>query len=73
MESRRRSLAKALSYRLGGLVITGAVAWGITGQLRFAAAIGTVDALFKIALYYAHERVWTRLSFGRPRPPEYQI
>jgi uncharacterized membrane protein len=44
------------------------------GQTKVALSIGFVELFTKVALYYVHERVWNRLSFGRSKPsPEYQI
>lgn len=73
MESRRRSVAKALSWRVFALMITTFTAWFVTGQLAFAAEIGLIDSLLKIGAYYFHERSWINISFGRPEPPEYEI
>ena len=73
MESHGRSLVKALTYRLTGLVLTIAVAWLLTRRAALAASIGLVDTLVKLAAYYVHERIWLRIGFGRGKPPEYQI
>ncbi len=73
MDSPRRSMAKAVSWRIGGLIVTGCVVWIITGELRVAAYIGVADSVIKLGVYYVHERVWNRISFGRPKPPEYNI
>ena len=34
---------------------------------------GIVANLFKMFLYYGHERFWNRIDFGKLKPPEYQI
>ena len=73
MDSPRRSIAKAVTWRIWALIITGSVAWAITGELRFAAYICVADSFIKLGVYYAHERMWNRISFGRPKPPEYNI
>ena len=73
MDSRRRSVAKALSWRMFATVITAAVAWAVTGKIGFAVTIGALDSLLKLGAYYAHERVWNRMSFGRAKAPEYEI
>ncbi len=73
MESHRRSIAKALSWRVCATIITGLVAWAVTREIRFAATIGALDAAFKLGIYYAHERMWNRISLGRTEPPDYQI
>ena len=73
MESHKRSIVKALSWRFLATTITTSVAWAITGQIGFAATIGLVDTVIKLGVYYIHERAWIRVRFGRVRSPEYQI
>lgn len=73
MESHKRSIAKALSWRLIATVVTMAVAWVFTGTLDTALKIGILDTIIKLAAYYYHERVWIKLPFGKHPQPEYQI
>jgi uncharacterized membrane protein len=73
VESHIRSIAKAITYRAGGTVVTFAVAWVITGDLSLSAGIGLLDTMVKLGAFYVHERVWNRLDFGKQKPPEYQI
>jgi len=49
------------------------VAWIVAGELKLAAQIGILDTAIKIGVFYAHERFWNHLSFGKQKPPEYQI
>jgi uncharacterized membrane protein len=49
------------------------VSWIIIGELKIAAEIGIADTIIKLGVYYTHERVWNRLSFGKMKQPEYQI
>lgn len=73
MESHWRSIAKAITWRTGGTVVTFGVAWILTRRFELAAQIGLLDTLIKLGAFYVHERVWNRLNFGKPKPPEYQI
>jgi uncharacterized membrane protein len=73
MESAARSMAKSLSWRVVAMAITLSVTYAVTGNLRLAAAVGVTDTVIKIGTYYAHERAWNRVSFGKPREPEYYI
>ena len=73
METRKRSIVKAVTWRAGGLVVTVAVAWVVTGRADVAASVGILDTVLKVAAYYVHERLWARSAFGRPKPPDYQI
>jgi adenylylsulfate kinase len=68
-----RSVIKAISWRAGGTVVTCIVAWLLTGSLDLAARIGLLDTVIKIGAFYAHERFWNRLDFGKKKPPEYNI
>ena len=73
VESSRRSLTKAISWRLIALVVTSTVAWAIASEFTLAATIGVLDSVIKIGAYYYHERLWNRVAFGRIKPPEYEI
>ncbi len=74
MESTRRSVAKALSWRLLATAITTALVFVATGQGDFAAGIGLADTFFKLFIYFGHERLWNRIPFGREdKQPEYFI
>lgn len=72
-ETRRRSLYKALSYRVLGLLTTTLVAWILMGNPRSALVMGVVDTLSKIGLFYGHERAWLRLRVGTRPDPDYEI
>ena len=63
MESSKISLLKTISWRIIATLITTVVAWLITGEVKFAASIGIIDALIKLFFYYLHERMWVRLRF----------
>lgn len=65
-----RSLIKAVSWRLTGSVDTLIISFLITGKLRWALTISGVELFTKVGLYYVHERVWEKLSFGRVKQPE---
>jgi uncharacterized membrane protein len=65
MDTHRRSLLKALSWRITAWAITTLVAWALTGEARFALALGLADSTVKILAYYSHERLWNRVGFGR--------
>jgi uncharacterized membrane protein len=64
---------KAITWRAGGTVVTFVVAWILTRRFDLAAQIGILDTIVKIGAFYAHERVWNRMEFGKQKPPEYEI
>jgi len=74
MESTQRSIAKALSWRLAATVITAVIVYLLTGEIEFAAKVGLADTTLKFLAYFAHERLWNRISYGREqKQPEYII
>lgn len=64
-ESHARSIAKAISWRATGSIDTFVLSWLITGNVKFAGSIASVEVITKVALYYGHERVWSLVPFGR--------
>ena len=73
MDSSSRSLAKAVSYRVLGSAVTALIVLVFSGSLKVSLGVGALDMLSKIALYFLHERLWNYISYGRPKPPEYEI
>ena len=73
METRRRSMVKALSWRVFATFITTGIAYALTGQISFAIEIGLIDTLLKLLVYFAHERVWQRSPYGLPKKTDYAI
>ena len=73
-----RSMAKAISWRVTGTLDTMLISYLITGSLAAAASIGFLEVFTKMVLYYFHERLWSKTTFGRrireEKPPiNYEI
>ena len=74
IEKSYRSLVKAVSWRMTGTIDTIVISFLITGRMKWAFSIGGIEVFTKIALYYVHERVWNRISFGRAKTKQdYEI
>jgi uncharacterized membrane protein len=73
METRARSIAKAVSYRILGSAVTGMIVYALTGKGALSLGAGALDSVIKIAAYFVHERIWDRIAFGRAKRPEYEI
>jgi adenylylsulfate kinase len=65
-EKRIRSLIKAITWRILASLITGLIVLAITHERNMAIGAGFADAVIKIVVYYVHERIWARVSIGRP-------
>lgn len=73
METHKRSILKAASWRGIATVVTFFTAWLLTGTVDVAFKIGLLDTFIKMGAYYLHERGWNHLNFGKIRQPDYQI
>lgn len=58
--SRRRHLAKTVTWRLIGTVDTVLIGWVVTGDPWIGVQVGGVEMVTKMVLYYLHERAWFR-------------
>ena len=57
-DSRTRSLAKALSWRITATLTTALIAYIVTGEMDTAVMIGGIEFVLKFMTYYGHERAW---------------
>ena len=64
-ESRARSFAKGLTWRAVATLTTMAIVWVVTSDIQIAVEIGAIEVVAKVAVYYAHERAWLHIPFGR--------
>lgn len=60
-----RSLLKSLTWRATATVDTFVISWLVTGSISWASSIVGVEVVTKLLIYYAHERVWAAVSWGR--------
>ena len=73
METRQRSIVKALSWRVLAAIITTLVVLVMTGKAEFAAKVGAIDTAIKLLIYFMHERVWNKINYGRIETPDYEV
>ncbi len=64
LESKKRHLAKTITWRLVGTMDTMTLAWIISGNPMTGLKIGFAEILTKMLLYYLHERIWYKMDFG---------
>lgn len=65
METRMRSIAKSLVWRVISIIILVIVAYFVTGDVKKTTGITIIFQIILAVIYYAHERVWARISWGR--------
>jgi uncharacterized membrane protein len=65
MVSYKRHIAKTISWRVIGTLDTIVLSGVITGSWSTGFAIGGVEVITKMILYFFHERAWYKFSkFG---------
>lgn len=65
IRSHKRSLAKALTYRFICTTETFIVSWIITGSMTAGGLISAILFFIKIGTYFAHERLWETVKWGK--------
>lgn len=72
-ETKKRSVLKALSWRTWATVTTAVLVFIFTGQFALAVTIGLLEVFAKMALYFFHERLWHRISYGKKEVPAFVL
>jgi len=62
-----RSIAKGISWRVFATTTTIIIVYMFFGRLDLAIAAGIIETVAKIALYWAHERAWVNIKWGRKK------
>lgn len=60
----KRSMAKAISWRILGSIDTFVIGFLVTGHASLGAIIAGTEIITKIVLYYLHERFWGHVKWG---------
>ena len=63
VDTKKRTMAKTITWRITASLTTFLIAWMLTGDILVGASIGSIEAIAKIFLYYFHERIWTNISW----------
>lgn len=65
IETKIRSVVKALSWRLFGSLATALLVYILTQRVEFAVIVGGTETVIKILLFFLHERLWEKIHFGK--------
>ncbi|MCK5706715.1 MAG: DUF2061 domain-containing protein [Candidatus Aureabacteria bacterium] len=68
-ESHKRSVIKSVSYRLIGSLATMLIVFAFTRKFALSLGVGIFELLAKIACFYIHERIWSRIKWGKLEHP----
>jgi len=64
-DSKLRSWAKSIAWRMLGIVILGGLVWIFTGSWEKTTYIAVSFHAIRVILYYWHERIWERVKWQR--------
>ncbi len=70
MESRKRSIAKSITWRIIATAITVLVSFIWLHEWTTSIALAITANGIKAVVYYTHERVWNRINFERKKAKE---
>jgi uncharacterized membrane protein len=64
-ETRRRSIAKSIVWRLICIIVSVFTSFFLTARWDLAVAISASYNIITMILYYFHERFWNRVEWGK--------
>ncbi|MAH33572.1 hypothetical protein CL615_04245 [archaeon] len=64
-EHHKRSIIKAISWRILATLTTMALVFIFTGKMLLSLTIGFFEVISKIIFYYIHERLWNKIKWGK--------
>ncbi|MEW2916471.1 MULTISPECIES: DUF2061 domain-containing protein [Ruegeria] len=65
METRRRSVVKAVLWNAMGLLVMTLVGLVATGSAAVGGTLAIVNTAIGLTMYVIYERVWAKISWGR--------
>ena len=69
MDTPARSWMKSITWRIIGVIMLGVITYLITRDWKEMAVITVIFHGIRVVLYYFHERVWERVSWGKIQHP----
>jgi uncharacterized membrane protein len=66
-------MMKAISWRFIATITGAMIVYFLTGEFGDAGKFIILDVILKLLFYYAHERGWSMLDWGREETPAASI
>lgn len=66
-DTNKRSIVKGISWRAVATTTTIIIVYVFFGRLDLAIAAGVIETFLKVGLYWAHERAWFKVTWGRKK------
>lgn len=58
-------MVKGISWRIIGTIDTIIISFIITRRIDLSFSIGGIEVITKVIIYYVHERIWSKIKWGR--------
>ena len=65
METRARTLVKAVVWNAIGLAVMSLVGLSMTGSAAVGGAMAVINTTIGLSCYFVYERIWSRINWGR--------
>ncbi len=65
METRMRTIVKAVIWNVIGLAVMALVGVIFTGSFMAGGMMAMINAAIGLSTYFLYERIWTRIRWGR--------
>lgn len=69
-EGHPRTISKSVTWRILISISNFVIPFIITGSWKAAAAFFTIATIMNAVIYYSHERIWNRISWGKKAKEE---
>ncbi len=71
--TKKRTLFKTISWRTIATLTTAVLVYIFTGEIAIAVTIGGIEVIAKMIFYFAHERVWGKIRYGKKEIPSFVV
>jgi adenylylsulfate kinase len=72
-ETNKRSIVKGISWRVVATTTTILIVYFFFGRLDLAIAAGLIETVLKVGLYWAHERTWMKIRWGKKKIEPFNV
>lgn len=62
MDSAKRSLYKTISWHILHIITVATIAFIVTGSVKIAGILASLEMIWESFAYFAHERVWAKIG-----------
>ena len=62
MESTKKSIYKTISWHMLHICMVGLVAFIVTGSVKLAGLLASIEFIWESFMYFMHERIWAKFG-----------